>query len=192
MVQDFLDKTKALSKDSTAATQELNKLFFNNVTNAETQMGGPGASVRIGAMLTQFTQKANPSINMQKPALNDMINMMLVRNQMVKDFAVGAKAHFDAATNAYIKNLTDKYEPLSTYHDKYLASNTPESIETYVAATSALNGKPFNVWAKGLEPDQVRAVYGIVSRADPVSGFVLNREGQPVSSQAIIDRMKGR
>jgi hypothetical protein len=170
-------------QSTTANTQELIKQLFKNVTSAESQMGGAGASVRVGAMLTQFFARANPSINMQGPAIQEMTNWLKVNNEMISDYAQAANQHYAAARASFNSNpVAHPYQGLNDFDSAWLDKESANAPVTYEAAALAMNHKPYNEWSKGLNPAQIAQVGGIISRADSVNGGLTNSKGQWIPS----------
>lgn len=185
-MQSFLKATAGIDPHAVDATQELGKQLFKNVTSAESALGQGQGGVRVGAMLTQFFQRAMPNPNMQAPAIGDMVNWLLVGSQMVKDYAVGAQQFYRASRGTYqADSVNNPYEPLSTYHGQWLDGNSPKSPVVYEAAALAMNGKDWKVWTRGLTPDQISTVGGIVSRADPAGGSLKNSAGKVVPAELL-------
>lgn len=159
--------------------QEFIKQAFNTTASAEAASGGgaTGASVRIGAMLTQFFQKAMPNINMQGSAIHDMINFMLVGNQMARDYAEQAANHFNGQYNNWRGNLMqNRYDGLTNFDAKWDAADSANSPQTYEGAAMLLNGK--DGWASGLSREQQQEAIKIATRADPSARFKPSMFGQ--------------
>jgi hypothetical protein len=160
-----------IDPSSTAGRQAMAKEFFSLVTNAEQQLGG-----RPGAMLTQYFSKAMPNINMQGDAVKEMLNFVLVGNQMARDYAQGAAAHFNTANANFpppagVDPLASRYQPLAVYDENWTAPGATSSPNVYEAASNILNGRPYDVWSKGLTraqaADQQAEALRIALRADP-------------------------
>jgi hypothetical protein len=157
-----------IDPSTTAGRQAMGKEFFSLVTNAEQQLGG-----RPGAMLTQYFSKAMPNINMQGDAVKEMLNFVLVGNQMARDYGQGAAAHFNAASAAFPAQdpLTDRYKPLTQYDEQWTAPGSVSSPNVYEGASNILNGRPYDIWSKGLTraqaADQQAEALRIALRADP-------------------------
>ena len=152
--------------------QQFIKQAFNTTASAEASSGGgaTGASVRIGAMLTQFFQKAMPNINMQKGAISDMINFMLVGNQMARDYAERAANHFNGQYNNWRGNpIQNRYDGLTNFDAKWDAADSVSSPQSYEGAALLLNGKAG--WASGLSDAQKHEAIKIATRADPSARF---------------------
>jgi hypothetical protein len=157
-----------IDPSTTAGRQAMGKEFFSLVTNAEQQLGG-----RPGAMLTQYFSKAMPNINMQGDAVKEMLNFVLVGNQMARDYGQGAAAHFNAASAAFPAQdpLADRYKPLTQYDEQWTAPGSVSSPNVYEGASNILNGRPYDIWSKGLTraqaADQQAEALRIALRADP-------------------------
>jgi hypothetical protein len=184
--QTFLKDTSNLSSDPNVASQELVKQLTKNVTNAEAQMGQGAGSVRFGAMLTQFLARANPNTDMPATAITEMTNWLLAQTQMIQDYATGSQRHFQAARTAFQGDaVNNPYQPLSNFEGAWLDSKSPNAPVSYQAAALAMNHRPFSVWAKNLTPAQVAQVGGIVARADPTNGGLLDSKNRWLTAQQL-------
>jgi len=184
--QEFLKDTSNLSADPNVASQELIKQLTKNVTNAEAQMGQGAGSVRFGAMLTQFLARANPNTDMPATAITEMTNWLLAQTQMIQDYAAGSNRHFQAARSAFQADSTNNpYSPLSNFEGAWLDDKSPNAPVTYQAAALAMNHRPYSVWSKGLTQAQIAQVGGIVSRADPTDGGLLDSKNRWLTAQQL-------
>ena len=177
MSQRLLEMMGAPDPKATASMQEVNKLFLNNVVSQEQAVG----NVRIGAMFTNFFAKASPSIDMQKPAIKDILNLGMVGQQMAKDYAEASNQHYSTSRGATADSLVSgqykKYQPLSNLEAQWLKPDSVHSPDVYVAAAALLNGKPAPTAFHGLtENQQVEALH-IIRRIDP-SAVVKRAAGQ--------------
>lgn len=154
----------------TETMQDINKLALANVI-AQEQAVGPGT--RIGAMFTNFFAKASPNINMKEPAIQQILNMGLVAQQMAKDYANGSNDHFTQARTATADSLQSgsyqRYQPLNQFEGQWTANGSVHAPETYAAATNLLNGMPPSKAFKGLSNEQQVEAIKVVQRADPTS-----------------------
>jgi hypothetical protein len=166
--QQLSQAVTGMTADNTAKMQEINKLFLNNVVSQE-QAVGPGT--RIGAMFTNFFAKASPNIDMQKPAIKEILNMGIVGQQMAKDYANASNDYFTNSRSTTANSLAQggyqRYQPLNQLEGQWTAPGSPHSPEVYAAAAGLMNGRPVTKAFSGMKPDQYHEAVQIISRADP-------------------------
>jgi hypothetical protein len=145
--------------------QAARKEFFQLVTSAESQLPG----TRIGARLTSYFADAMPSLNMQKPAVQEMLNFLLVGNQLAIDYAQGMAKHYNANFASYSAN--GSYAPIAQFDQEWTKAGSAHAPGVYEAAARILNGSVVGQWDKGLTADQQAEALSIVTRADPAYHF---------------------
>lgn len=178
----FLAATTNIDPSKAADMQEFIKQTFQQVTSAESQMGG---GVRVGALLTKYFSQAMPNINMQGTAIRDMMNFLLIGNQMTRDYAQGAAQHFNDSTAAWTANpVANRYTPLTSFDEKWTAPGALSAPNVYEAAALLTNGKPHAQWADGLTPQQQVAAIQIATRADPSVKFAPSQREAPAAPAA--------
>lgn len=159
-----------IDKEALSKMEDINKLALNNVV-AQEQAVGPGT--RIGAMFTNFFAKASPNINMQEPAIRQILNMGLVAQQMAKDYANASNDFFnqsrDTTADSLAKGSYTRYQTLNKLEGQWTADKSVHGPETYAAASNLLNGIAPSKAFKGLTNDQQVEAIKIVQRADPAS-----------------------
>lgn len=161
----FLAATTNIDPSKAADMQKLTKELFQNTVGAETS-GLPGA--RYGAMLTRFFTDATPNINMQGDAIKEMLHIMLVGQQMVRDYSQGAAGHFNNSYGAWRTDpLTNQYTPMTNFDEKWTAPGAVSAPDVYEAASNLLNGRGHGDWTKGLSPEQQTEAVRVAHRADP-------------------------
>lgn len=146
------------------ATQELVKQTFGMVTAAESQLAG----ARVGAMLTNYFSKAMPNINMQGPAMRDMMNFIMTGMQMVRDYSQNAQVHADAARDAFVQDpINNRYQRLSKFESDWQRADSIHAPIVYERSSLLLNGKKPEEAFKGLTKEQQVEAVHIASRVDP-------------------------
>lgn len=152
---------------------EASKLLMGQAQQAEKAMGGSG-----GLGITKMFVDNNPNPNMQGEAIRDMSNLSAVTSVANKDYIQGKIYHITTATRALTAPGGGvNYSPAANF-DKAWFSNA--NALTYFGAVNAMNGKPYDVWSKGLsDADKSRAL-GVVARIDPMS-TVVGRNGLPLA-----------
>ena len=174
-VQTFApDFVSSITGDATPS-QEFNKIALMGAGKQE--RGDLGA--RGGFRAMELYLHANPNLDMQPQANHDMANALLISHQFHADYAQGATDFYQNNYDKYVdpKNH-EPYQRLSKYDQSFNATMKPE---LYAAAISAINGKPSDVWAKGLSSDQVKIVGGILQRTDPSAAIDMHGQMVPVS-----------
>jgi hypothetical protein len=155
--------------------QEFNKIALMGAGKQE--RGDLGA--RGGFRAMEMYTKANPNLDMQPTANHDMANALLVTQQYHIDYAQGASEFYNKNYNGAVSpNNPQPYKPLSQYDSQYIKVMKPE---LYATAISAMNGKPYAEWSKGLNPQQLQVVGGILQRADPSATIDVGHGMVPVS-----------
>lgn len=135
---------------------------------------------RGGFRAMELYLNANPNLEMQPTANRDMANALLVSAQYHRDYAEGASQFFNKNFRSVMDPQNPKpYEPLTSYDSAFIKKMTPE---LYSNAIAAINGKPYATWAKGLAPDQVKIVGGILQRTDPNAIVDVDGKQRPVSA----------
>jgi len=163
--QKFMAATTNIDPTKVSDMQRLYKELYTNTVGAETS-GLPGA--RYGAMLTKFFQDATPNINMQGPAIKEMLNMMLVGQQMVRDYSQGAAGHFNNSYGAWRADpLSNQYTPMTNFDEKWTAPGAVSAPNVYEGASLLLNGRGYGDWSKGMSPEQQTEAVRVAHRADP-------------------------
>lgn len=161
----FLAATTNIDPSKAADMQKFTKELFQNTVGAETS-GLPGA--RYGAMLTRFFTDATPNINMQGDAIREMLHIMLVGQQMVRDYSQGAAGHFNNSYGAWRSDpLTGQYTPLTDFDEKWTAPGAVSAPNVYEGAASLLNGRGYGDWSKGMSQEQQTEAVRVAHRADP-------------------------
>lgn len=145
--------------------QAARKEFFQLVTSAESQLPG----TRIGARLTSYFSDAMPSLNMQKPQVQEMLNFLLVGNQLAVDYAQEMAKHYNSNFASYTKDGT--YAPIAQFDEAWTKPGSVHAPGVYEAAARILNGSGTGQWDKGLTRDQQQEALSIVARADPAYHF---------------------
>lgn len=162
-----------MDKPTLAKMEEFNKLALNNVVKQEQAIGG----ARVGAMLTNYFAKASPNINMQQPAIKDIMNMGLVGAQMTRDFADASNSHYNSARDATMESAAPnkpyvRYQPISKIEADWISPTSIHSPDVYAAAAALLNGKPLMEAVKGLKSQEQKVeALRIVQRADPMAAI---------------------
>lgn len=157
---DFLKKQGVLP--DAAQSQEAAKVMLGQAGTDERSVAGG----RGGLGLTQLFQRANPNLDLQPDAIRDISNLKAVTAQASKDYIDGAVKYVNSQGDQFLHN-GQPYQPLTNYDQQWLAK---PNVQNYMAAISAMNGKPFTEWSKNLDTsssDQVRQVVGIINRIDP-------------------------
>jgi len=135
---------------------------------------------RGGFRAMELYLNANPNLEMQPTANRDMANALLVSAQYHRDYAEGASQFFNKNFRSVMDPQNPKpYEPLTSYDSAFIKKMTPE---LYSNAITAINGKPYATWAKGLAPDQIKIVGGILQRTDPNAVVDVDGKQRPVSA----------
>lgn len=164
-VNKFVAATTPLDPSKAADLQIMQKELFQNTVGAETQ-GLPGA--RYGAMLTKFFTNTTPNINMQGPAIQQMGNIMLVGQQMVRDYSQAAAQHFNGSYSSWRADpVHNSYAPMTEFDEGWTAPQAKNAPVSYEGATQLLNGQPWGTWNKGLTNEQQAEAVGIAMRARP-------------------------
>jgi hypothetical protein len=110
-----------------------------------------------------------PSLNMQKPAVQEMLNFLLVGNQLAIDYAQGMAKHYNANFASYGAN--GSYAPISQFDQEWTKPGSANAPAVYEAAARILNGSVVGQWDKGLTDQQQAEALSIVARADPAYHF---------------------
>lgn len=161
---------------NTAQLQDMRKQFFQLVTAAE----GAQPGSRFGAQLTGFYSHAMPSLSMDKDAVKEMLNVVLVGNQMARDYANAAAAHFNANNDAYKQSGAPRdYHPMTEFDEAYSKSDSKWSPATYEGASKLLNGHDHGDWASGLSIEQQQQAIRIATSADRGAHFTRKQLGLP-------------
>jgi hypothetical protein len=183
----FTNSVTGLDASKAGNTQELVKQAFANTVSAERASGGPGSSVRMGAMFTNFFNKAMPNINMQGPAIQEMTNYLLTQQQMARDYAQGVGNTVIPSRVAFQADpVNSRYQSLDKFTTAWTAPDAPTSPSVYEAAALAMNHRPYSEWTKGLTTRaQIDNVGQIVRNANPTQGGLLNSSNQWVPASAI-------
>lgn len=159
-----------------APAQEFQKIV--TMLAGQQERGDQGA--RGGIALLKAYANANPSLTNQPTANKDMVNALLIYHQLREDYANGATNFYNNSYDKFVDpNGPHTYAPLSRYDQAYIRTMRPE---LYASAIAALNGKPSDVWAKGLNDKQAQIVAGIIQRADPSAMIDLHGKSVPASS----------
>ncbi len=168
----FLDK--ALSLPPAQLAQEFAKLNLQAAGMQEREAVG----ARGGYRLTEMYQRANPSIGLQPGANVDIANLQLVAHQMDLDYLRGLHDHVLTNGQAF-SNGQSNYVPAAEFDKRWIAQDNPK---IYLAATYALNGKPFADWAKMIggdkDPQKLKAAIDVVRRVDP-NAQIMWQDGKP-------------
>ncbi len=153
-----------IDPNNVAQMQALRKEFFGMVTAAESQ--NPGT--RMGAMLTNYFSKAMPNLTMSKPAIQDMLNVVLVGAQMARDYATQSADHYNKNSQAWTNAGGDptKYQRLSVFNDAWTTSTAANAPQVYEAAARLMNGGKKEIFA-GLNDAQKKMVFTIADRVEP-------------------------
>lgn len=169
------DQAKNLLGDA-APAQEFTKVALMNAGKQE--RGDLGA--RGGFRAIEMYANANPNLNMQPNANQDMANALLISHQRNVDYTQGAVDHYQRNRAGFMDpQAPQPYSPISTFDQKFTQVFKPE---LYYSAINAINGKPQAEWSKGLTPPQVQIVGGIVKRADPNASINISGKMIPVSA----------
>jgi hypothetical protein len=120
---------------------------------------------RGGYAATQLYLKANPGLNMQKEANREILNVKMVADQAEIDYLRGKQAFVNQHQQDYISNKS-AYVPATEYDRQWQSQN---NSRVYAAAMAAINGEPFDRWAKGLSKEEGLRVAQIVSRVNPTA-----------------------
>jgi hypothetical protein len=159
-VQTFApDFVSQIAGDATPM-QEFNKIALMGAGKQE--RGDLGA--RGGFKALELYMDANPNLEMQPTANKDMANALLVTNQMHEDYARGATDFYNKQFQNLQQSPPGKYQRLGVYDNAFIEKMRPE---LYASAISAINGKPYEAWSKGLTGPQMQIVGGILQRTDP-------------------------
>lgn len=133
---------------------------------------------RGGYRLTELYQRANPSIGLQPGANVDIANLQLVAHQMDLDYLRGLHDHVMANGQAFSTGQAN-YVPAAQFDKQWVEQDNPK---IYLAATYALNGKPFAEWAKLIggdkDPAKLKAAIDVVRRVDPTAQ-IMWQDGKP-------------
>lgn len=162
----------ALKLPDAALAQEFAKLNLQAAGAQERENVG----ARGGFRLTEMYQKANPSIGLQPTANIDIANLQLVAHQMDLDYLRGLHDHVTSNGQQFALGKSD-YVPAAEYDKQWVKQDNPK---VYLAATYALNGKPFDQWAKmlGTDKDKIGAAINVVRRVDP-NAQIMWQDGKP-------------
>lgn len=168
--------------------QDLQKAFLSNVLANERTQG----VARIGAMSTQYFQKASPSIDMTKPAVKEITNLALVGQQMTRDFADASNNYYstqrDATNDSLVAGPYQRYQPITGLEKQWLSPDSSHGPDVYAAAANLMNGVPQAKAFKDFDPKSpigrakmVEAI-NIMHRTDPGAvtalGFAPTPAGQ--------------
>lgn len=156
--------------------QDLQKSFLSNVMSNERTQGVQ----RIGAMSTQYFAKASPSIDMTKPAVQQITNLGQVAQQMTRDFADASNDFYstqrDATNDSLVSGPYKRYQPMTALEKQWLSPDSPHGPDVYAAAANLMNGMP---------PAKAFATFGPGTDAKP---NLVNRAKQQ-EAVAIIKRV---
>ena len=161
MSPDFAAAFKAkLGLPDAVPAQEFGKLM--------TQSAGPqeraDAGARGGIQMMNLFKQANPGLEMQPTANRDILNMQLVAAQADQDYAKGQIGYVNQQGANFMNG--GQYQPATNYDQQWIAGRNPQ---VYLAATNALNAKPIETWAKGLQPAEIARVRGVLAQIDPTA-----------------------
>ena len=171
-----------------ARLQDLQKAFLSNVLSNERTQGVQ----RIGAMSTQYFAKASPAIDMTKPAVQQIVNLGLVAQQMSRDFADSSNNFYSNSRDATNDSLTtgpyQRYAPLTGLEKQWLSADSSHGPDVYAAAANLMNGMPqtqafrdFNSSTPAGRAKMVEAIK-IIHRTDPDAvrdlGYAAAPQGQ--------------
>ncbi|MDE2100792.1 MAG: transglycosylase SLT domain-containing protein [Patescibacteria group bacterium] len=175
-VQTFApDFANSVTGDASPA-QEFNKIALMGAGKQE--RGDLGA--RGGFRAMELYLNANPNLDMQPTANKDMANALLVSHQYHADYAQGATDFYNRNADAYLDpHNPQPYQRLAKYDQAFSQTMKPEM---YASAISALNGKPYAEWSKGLSGDGIKIVGGILQRTDPTAVVDVDGQQVPVSA----------
>jgi hypothetical protein len=155
--------------------QEFKKIALMGAGKQE--RGDLGA--RGGFRAIELYLGANPSLENQPTANRDMANALLVSHQYHADYAQGAADFYHKQLDAVMDPAHPQlYQRVSKYDSAFAGAMKPE---LYAAAIGAMNGKPYDTWAKGLSGDQLKIVGGILQRTDPSAAVDIKGHPVPVS-----------
>jgi len=168
-----------IDPNNVSQMQDLRKEFFSMVTAAES--ANPGT--RVGAMLTNYFSKTMPNLSMTKPAIQEMLNVVLVGAQMARDYAAQSQDHFNRNNQAWIDSdgVPKSYRPLSEFNQKWTAAGSANSPQVYEAAARLMNHGTKEIF-DGLNDDQKRMAFQIANRVEP--GISFSDDQMPAFSSA--------
>ena len=161
--------------NKTIPTSELNKILFQNASlGVKATLGANGGIQALNEFLS-----ANPNVDMQAPAIRDMVNLQMIAQQRAIDYGNGAAGYY--ADQQQQAKMTGNYTPLQSYQQQF---NATHQSGLYAAAAGVLNGNPYSDWSKGLTPKQQSEALRIVWRADP-SATLTGPDGKQYSNPAL-------
>lgn len=175
-VQTFAPDFASQVVGDASPAQEFKKIALMGAGKQE--RGDLGA--RGGFRAMELYLSANPSLENQPTANHDMANALLISHQYHEDYARGATDFFNGQTTKVQQEGTTKnYQKVSKYDQEFIGKMRPE---LYATAISAMNGKPYQEWSKGLSPKQMQIVGGILQRTDPSATVDLAGHQVPVAA----------
>ena len=163
-----------------AQAQEAAKVFLKQAGTDEKTQGGSG-----GLGLTQMYANANPNLDLSPKAIQDISNLKAVSAQATKDYGDGFLKHFNKQSDSLLHE-GGSYDSTSNYDQQWYGQ---KNVRTYLAATNAMNGKPYAEWSKNLAPEDQDRARQIIGRIDPsteISGphGKMTVDGQPIAAGA--------
>lgn len=171
----FAAAVAGIDASKAGAWQELAKQTLSIAGQAEQQVAG----ARGGFNLVRLYQKAFPGLETQPGAFRDMVNLFTIGHQYTIDHAREAQPYYQQQREAFTAAPGAKpYQPMSTFDEGFQRQNGANGPVVYVAATAAMNGKPYAEWTKGLTHQQIVSALQVVGRADPTA-TVLDQNGKP-------------
>lgn len=174
-VQTFAPEFVSQITGDASPAQEFKKVALMGAGKQE--RGDLGA--RGGFRAIEMYVKANPNLDMQPNANRDMANALLVSHQMHEDYVTGASDHYMKQRAGFMDpEKPQGYTPVAAYDRKFVQMMRPE---LYASAISAVNGKSYAEWSKGLTPKQQLIVGGIIQRADPNAVIDIDGFKMPVA-----------
>ncbi len=170
--------TRAAQLPDAALGQEFSKLALTSAGEQEKGvLGGRG-----GYRAIELYKSANPNLDLQPNANQQIINMQMVAHQADIDYGRGLQNWVNQHGNAYVQGQSD-YKPSSEYDEQWTNQNNPQ---VYSAAISAMNGTPFSAWSKNLaNKDEGLRTMQIIARIDP-NATVMDERGKPMPVSAFL------
>ncbi len=142
-----------------AQSEEAKKLQAGQAFAQEKANGGSG-----GLGLSQIYLDTNPNLGMQPESIRNMSNLAVVSAMASKDYAQGKINHITQNTDDF-NGGAPTYTNAASFDRNWFSK---DNANTYMAAINAMNGKPYESWAKNLtNPEDKARALGVIARIDP-------------------------